>query len=646
MKRFLLITAALCLMVSYGTADETLLVSFEDIDFATTVDGGDDITLATSLDHTEGTYSLDVTYDYVAAGAWYYNAYIDKEFTTPVDVSGMEYLSYDSNVPTGNSAFLQILFLVDEMGYVARLVNWGGLDSSTGGWETQTFNLDQLEKNVWYGQGRAINMKKISKIRISIQRQAATSSTGTFTFLLDNMKFLSNLGGLQEVVLEDFESYADDSALSTAWPTVFQSPTTTLETSAPYSGSQSLNLSADISEKWKNYAVKYDFSSPQDFSTAKYFKVAVHGDVQLATLTPTAHLYLVDADGNRALAYIWDWPGSDEWTQIILPFETGGVFGFLDDSWTLEGDPYTPGYSCWREDQWDGGAWDEDTDLSQISSVYLSIETQVGDAVDYPRSVTIGFDDISVGYAMPNPPQPSVNAYNVNVVPATGTTPVIDGTVGAGEWALAESPGCTGFVLHNNNTTAASEDPVVKALFNERFLYILWEVPNADFALAFDPTGQTRDPSGVSFSGDDFEMFIAPGGNVADEYYQIVLFPDEAESYCYVWDAYMAGGPTSWDAVDQAAFSYNSSTNTLTIEYRVRFDAFNMAGAAVTTAPSDGDEWGMQLGVINNNPAEAVNWEPDGTAGFAAGRPYGTWTFVGTVTSPETTGLSSWDNYR
>jgi hypothetical protein len=41
--------------------------------------------------------------------------------------------------------------------------------------------------------------------------------------------------------------------------------------------------------------------------------------------------------------------------------------------------------------------------------------------------------------------------------------------------------------------------------------------------------------------------------------------------------------------------------------------------------------WGITVGFINKltsgGSTEAVNWEPDATAGFAAGRPFGSFVF-------------------
>lgn len=637
MKKTLLFLVVLAMVSSAGFGDVIPLNAFEDTAFETVTGASDSIALANSTDCTEGARSLEVTYTYTADAVWVKNAIVAATYETPLDLSQLELFRFDLKVPTADPNFMMTINLVDEKGFEARFVDYS-VFAAASDWQTFTYRLSQLQKDMWVNQGRAANLKKIVKIAFHVMNGGDLASPGTLSFLLDDLRYETNLGLLNEVLVEGFESYSDEAALDAAWLQAFTRGTASLDTSNAYTGSKCLKVDADITEYWSNHGAYFTFATPQDFSQAMYFKLAVFGDAALAGLNPTAHLFLEDTSGNRATALIWNWPEAEEWTDIYLPFANQGILPFVDSAWTYA----SYGYSCWREDRWDGGTWDAVTDLTQISKIYLSIEIQTAGS---PGPVEIYFDDVRYGLATDAPPVASVKTYDVSVIDSESTPPVIDGQVGAGEWDLAVSPGCTGFVRHNDNTIAASEDPEVKALFNSGGLYILYQVTNADFALAFDPTGQVRDPEGVSFGGDDFELFIAPGGNMADHYYHVVFFPDQAENFCYIWDEFDTGGATSWDApIDQAAFSYNDSTDLLTIEYRIPWSSFNQSTALVSGAPADGEQWGIQIGYINNNPAEAVNWEPDTTPGFAAGRPYGTWTFVGEV-SPST-GLESWSDYR
>jgi hypothetical protein len=89
MKKLLLLTLSLCLVSGFAGAAETLLDGCEDTSYTTVAASGESITLATSTTASEGTYSLEVTYDYLAGAAWTKNSQVTKTFATPVDLSDM-----------------------------------------------------------------------------------------------------------------------------------------------------------------------------------------------------------------------------------------------------------------------------------------------------------------------------------------------------------------------------------------------------------------------------------------------------------------------------------------------------------------------------------------------------------------------------
>jgi len=648
-KKWVLFTAAFCLVAMTGFSAETLMVGCEDVNFATAFSGftalADTVELS-NIPGSEGTNGLQITYHHnywdprdgggsgAAEAAWHKGLTVSATFD-PIDISALDVFKFDMKVIAAEPKFMYTFHLTDERGFQVRVENYAAFEAVSSDWETHSFRFSDLHKDQWSTSGRFANLKKIVKVTLNITNDAAMEADGTFILGMDNIRFESGLGLVNETTVFDFESYADTTALTADW-VPYSTGVPSLDTTNPNSGSKCIRIDADIWRNWTNYGATYTFATPQDFSAATYMKMAIFGDAAMEGFSPTAHIVLEDVSGSQIMALIWDWPASEEWTEIYLPFQNQGIEDFIDATWTQR----YGGRSGWRENRWDGGTWDTYTDLTQIKEVHLLIETQTNDNRGW---VDIYIDDIRVGMTSDYPPTPSVKNYNVNVVGSGNTAPTVDGVANAGEWDLAATPGCTDFVVHDNNTQAAAEDPEVKALFDGSSLYILYQVPNANFSLDLDPTGQVRDPSGTAFTGDDFELFIAPGGNMSDYYYHIVFFPDQAESYCYLWDEYGAGGPTSWDApIDQAAFSYNAGV--LTIEYKIRWTSFNQTTARVYQAPVNGDQWGIQIGQINNNPYEAVNWEPDATGGFAAGRPFGTWVFVGDAVP--LTGVETWGDYR
>ncbi len=78
----------------------------------------------------------------------------------------------------------------------------------------------------------------------------------------------------------------------------------------------------------------------------------------------------------------------------------------------------------------------------------------------------------------------------------------------------------------------------------------------------------------------------------------------------------------------------------MTMEYRIPWTDFDLPGLVQTGVPADSTEWGVQLGYSNDPIAEYVNWEPDDTPGYVMGKPFGAWTFTGTVLD-----VLNWDQY-
>ncbi|HOE63038.1 MAG TPA: hypothetical protein PKW18_06990 [Candidatus Sumerlaeota bacterium] len=646
-KQYSFISFFILLSVLSFAATSTVIENCDNTDYSFSYITGktETITLTNnSTDKTEGACSLDVQYDYVDATVWNQVSII-KDLPATVDISGMEVFKYDLKVPAADSRFELHIYFEDEKGCFARLLDTDSFDVARPIFSVRSLTLSNIQKSQHYKAGRFINMKKIKKIYYRIYRAANVGNSGTFNFSIDNVRFESNTGLLNEVVIEDFESYADDASLQAAYSGAFgRTVTPTLETATPFAGAKSMTYTTDISAVYTNFGVVKTFDETLDFSQAKYYKIAVYGDAKFDVgYNPTAHLYLEDDLGRRILSLIWYWPSNAEWNQIIMPIQYDGIETWTDVSTLKYG-----GASGWRQDKWDadvngnGSGWDDDCDLTKIKKIIICVETQAaaGGSVVYPlNGVTMKFDNIIVGFTTEEPPVPSVKYYNVNAISGLTKAPIIDGVVSMDEWADAAAPGCTGFVKHDLNTVAAAEDPVVKAVFDRDYLYILYQVVNNSFVVDsgfVPPPYGYRDPTS-NFSGDNYEFLFAPKGIMDAFVYHISLFAKPGDKV-YVWDDAGESGfnnPSAWNAVgDQGAFSYNSGTKLLTIEYKIPFSAFNLPEAPVNSFPADSTVWGVQIGYINDSPAEAVNWEPDATAGFYAGRPYGTWTFVGVPPAP------------
>jgi hypothetical protein len=423
MRRLVCLISAICCMGVISFATENLMDDFENAGvYLTSTQPSESLSVANSTERSQGAKSLEVTYNHVSSAAWYNTAMFDKTLSTPLDISQLEYLSYDLNVPAAKTAFLLVIYFFDEKDYATRIVNYNAFNSATGGFKTFRHKLSDMQKTRWVALGRTANMKKITKISYQIQR-AADPGNGTFTFKIDNLKFVSDAGLIQEVLLEGFESYADDAALQAKWLTAFNGSNRTLVTSGAYEGTKCINLNANIVGNWYNYGAQYSFTTPQDFSATRYFKMAVFGDAQLADYNAIAHLYLEDSSANRILAYGWLWPEEAEWIQFFFPFDAEGI-----EHWTAENTLEWGGSSLWREDKWDTGGWSVDADLTKIQKILITLETgaAAGGTVTYPlNNVNIKFDNIIAG-------------YETNEPPTTTPTPTPEGGTAATLWAIYE----------------------------------------------------------------------------------------------------------------------------------------------------------------------------------------------------------------
>jgi hypothetical protein len=635
MRKLASLTAALVLgVVATAGAATTLIDGFEDVNYTVVIGGldpGTSIDLA-NVSGSEGTNALELTYTYPDYGQWYMGSGIAKEFTTAVDMSEIEKLSYDISIPAANAQFALFVYLEDEKGIQMRAVfDTGVFSAATTGFATKTVELSNFAKSKWRTGGKAINLKAIKKINIIAGNENGAVTAGSFVFSMDNMVFTSGNGEVTEVVLADFEDYADDSAIQADWAPAFSGATATVNTADAYAGTQSMDVTADVQAKWTSYSVKQSFATPVDLSLAKYMKIAMKGSATLSGANPTVVLLLEDINGYRAEGLIWDWPDTASWSNIYMPFNADGIIPFTDDAWAR-----STNSSCWVESRWDGGAWDTVTDLSQIAAIYVTVSTQA-DASPQPGPTTVSIDNIIAGYVAP-----VASDKNYTVI-KTVSAPTIDGTISAGEWDTAADPGCTGFVAHDNPAVAATEDVSVKVMYDDTNLYLLLEQTTADISATWD--GAAAD-DGTCTQGNKFPLYFAIDGNMGSRFYRVSLIPDGGDSNLYTWDeAAISGdwpGIASWDAAnDSGAFSYSGGQ--LAIEYMIPWTDFNLAGAVITEAPANGATWGAQLGNSNENltTPEFNNWEPDETAGYISGRPFGTWTFNDGISA-----VSAWELYN
>ncbi|MBN1900817.1 phosphodiester glycosidase family protein [Candidatus Sumerlaeota bacterium] len=243
-------------------------------------------------------------------------------------------------------------------------------------------------------------------------------------------------------------------------------------------------------------------------------------------------------------------------------------------------------------------------------------------------------------YVVPDPPD---KTYVVHYLSPASSKPSINGQADGGEWAAA-SPAGSGYVFHNNPAVSAAEDGSFKMLFDDTCLYILFQMNNAYLA------GYATPPVPFGYSdlgGDKINFFFTPKGIYTQPFYRILFCPNPTDGNCYAWSqasVVKTTDPlvgTDWVAGGETAYAYTAGQ--LTIERRIPWINFNYAGIDAATCPEDGDVWGVQPCVSNEVSAgnwEWVNWEPDNTASYVYGEPFGALEFEKTTSS-----VNSWGIY-
>ena len=385
---FATMCAALVLSAGVAGAATTLLDGAEDTVYTSTVGTGESVSFA-NVPGSEGTNALEITYNYTTEAAWFKNGVVTKTFATPVDLTAMEALEFDLNVPTPNAGFMLIMMLTDDQGFVTSTNFYPAFSSSTTGFQTFSAPMSTFVKNQWKAQGRAANLRKIKSIGINFPNQGNVTA-GTFVFSIDNVKMVHGLSLLNETMLEDFESFADSTALSAAYPvgtgtTDATGISITLDTANPYAGAKALKMEGTFAGQWYTLKATYTLPSPIDVSTAKYFKISAHGNANMFGYNPTVDIILIDNVGNHLIGHTWLWGEKSEWATFYMPF--------------LNAAAPTATWGCWVETKWDAGGEAGLCDLTNIAAIRLQLSPQAepSGSIVYPITTSAIFDNIVIG---------------------------------------------------------------------------------------------------------------------------------------------------------------------------------------------------------------------------------------------------------
>ncbi len=388
MKSLAAIVGTVLLLAGNAGAGVILLDACEDTSYTQTVGEGESVVLKNATLASQGESALNITYNFIAtASSWDKNGLITKTLPKAVDLSDMDALEFDINLPMANGGFIFIISLIDEKGYELSADILTLFTSPTTGFRTISVPLASMVKNEWKGGGLAVNMRKIKKISYNFPNQRAVASD-SLSFVIDNVKVVNGLGLAKEIMLENFESYADKTALALDYDTTSGATNAEIDlvTDNPRSGKQALKLTGTFKDRWCGAAARHNFLMPIDLSKAKYIRFSAFGDTALKGYNPMVSIYLLDRSGNNLSGRIWGWGEEEGWSDFFLPFNK-----------TPTSDPMM---SCWVEDANDLGGKEGKCNLSDIIGFSLIVEPQNDVPKGYPLTASVLFDNIVVGTDM------------------------------------------------------------------------------------------------------------------------------------------------------------------------------------------------------------------------------------------------------
>ena len=554
-------------------------------------------------DIKEGTGCLKVNYvSGSAVAAWNRSSYISYVFTTPVDLSNMEYITYWNKTILGASVATAGLNLMvtmeDENNLGVRYYVGSQLNNTS--WAKKTIRLSDFETNIWLDSGKNPNLSRIKKINFALSQGGALAAGDQLTYLLDNIQITGNTGSLAETTIADFEGWSATDA-SNLLP-AFTRPATTysvLMNEGARGTSKSLKIVGALAGANSNYGVKLPLTQVTNLSSAVYFRASIKGLSAYTTITPVMSMFLVDTAGNRAVGMAYGVVDKEDgFRDVYFRIKNKGV------SAPANSDVYG-----WIEDNYDAGGSTGYLNYSAVSQIWLGLKGVSGSYDTTEKYMIV--DEIKAGfmtnYAVSVDTSNLLKKYVTNNV---ATAPSIDGVISANEWPSA-------FQSLDSWAAASSASVPVNTSFklmnDNNYIYLLL----VDVNTAWNSYGETMDDS-TSRYGDQLGVYFMTRGNAftsSTDPYHTIFLPNLNNGRCYIWDEKRWGGINSWTASnDSAAFTY--SNNTMIIEYRIPYTDFNGAGFAVTGKPEAGSVWGLQ---VTSSPSTGNNYCWYGEAGSYAG---------------------------
>ena len=363
------------------------------------IDNGDDWTTAVGTVKTGTTWNItnpatggsdggayaDLTYNYNAAAVWVHNVNVYKTYSYMI-IQDIEALQFDLKIDNPDPTWWLSIDLGDRFLYYVQCNTNNVMATGTGGvWQTFTVPLSAMMKNANKQSALPVNLRHFIRLNVNLQNQAPTTGSGSVNIKIDNVRYITGTGALDETNLENFESYTDSSSLAAAWVPQSSGITVNYTDTDGFSSSKALVANVTFNAQNDLVLAKRTLPSALDITSAKYFKMHLWGDAAFYdnTVSPAinyavdARLYLVDGSGNRIFAKMPSYTRVPAWADYFMLFGGGNATN-----------------NTWFEDPANSANCNR-TDIREMWLGFLPTGTSASNT--YPISGSLRIDNIRLG---------------------------------------------------------------------------------------------------------------------------------------------------------------------------------------------------------------------------------------------------------
>ncbi|MCX7017940.1 MAG: hypothetical protein NTY46_02860 [Candidatus Sumerlaeota bacterium] len=397
MHNLIKIAAAAVLAGFVATANAVVIESFDTNDW-TVIPTSNDITAngasaSTSLEpviKVEGSNALKLTYNY--SGLQWYEVGIEKTYITPIDLSGILDMNLQIRGDANSAPFVWYVNFIGENGKYYRYVGWTP-DIPNDAWQNFRFCSAQMEWNRWQAARDLVEISKIVKIQIYVQKRDGSISAGATNILFDALEGFTTAGArVVSETLADFDSYADTAELQAAWPTAISGDGNALSVAlVPDNASgKAMRMDITLAKRWWNLAATKTLTGTLDLTQYKYLTYWMKGDATLADqpgAAPIMFLKFRDSADNNVRAWSQTTLKKGDWYCVYL-YQDANRLPFTPSS-PDNADIGTDGSTKMLADErWDAGS---DCVLTDINRIQFSfIENNLDFDPPYTAQIIIG----------------------------------------------------------------------------------------------------------------------------------------------------------------------------------------------------------------------------------------------------------------